>query len=192
MKTILLILPLLISPNMFALENSTNDLNKTTTPFIYEVHSYTQADLFQKAQKELVNKEYKDLYETLKLCNNYGPCQTMIGFIYENGLYVEQNSTKAIKEFKKAIKQESVEAMYNLGTLYMKKGKYAKAKVYLEMAVQKSSKEANYNLGLFFIYGWGETSVDYKKALSYMKKAKELGYLQAQKPITWLKKQLKE
>jgi len=98
--------------SVFAAEQKVYDLNSS-----FKTQCYTGTYLFNKAQKELKEKQYKQMLATLNLCKEYSPCQTMLGYIYANGIYVKPNVNKAIAEFKKAIKSNSVESMYNLGTL---------------------------------------------------------------------------
>lgn len=156
----------------------------------YTVQSYSQFDLFDKAQKEFKEKKYKESYTTLQSCEGYTPCQTMLGFFYANGLFVDINKTKAITYFENAIDKNSTESMYNLASLYLKDKNYHDAIKYFEMATKNSSKEANYNLGLIYLYGWG-VSVDLNKSFKYMQEADTLGYKQAAEPLKWLKKQIK-
>lgn len=152
----------------------------------YTVETLSQADLFQKAQGYLSAKEYQKAYETLYSCKSFAPCQTMIGFFYANGLHVSRDKSKAKEYFLKAIDAGQTEAMYNLGTMLLQDKEYQEALKYLSLAAKQDHKESHYNLGLIYLYGWG-TQVDKSKAKSHMQKALELGKLNAQEVLDYLK-----
>jgi TPR repeat protein len=149
---------------------------------------YTYLELFNKAQKELKDKNYKELNKTLTLCKGYAKCKTVLGFVYSYGLGVEPNESKAINYFQEAIDEGEVEASYNLGTLYLKQKEYKKAIKYLEPIANTVAK-SSYNLGLIYLYGW-EVDRNYSMSLDYMKQASSLGYTKADEVIKYLESQI--
>ncbi|KAJ3430436.1 sel1-repeat-containing protein ybeq [Anaeramoeba flamelloides] len=56
---------------------------------------------------------------------NNAKAQAKLGFLYYEGIHVQQNISKAIKLFLESSKQGNAEAFYNLGELYFQ-GKYVK------------------------------------------------------------------
>ncbi len=74
--------------------------------------------------------------------------QYLVGFMYENGLYVASNTPEAVKWYKKAAKNGDVLAQYNLALIY-KEGKggirknMKEAFKWLQMVQKEESKIAD-------------------------------------------------
>ncbi len=94
-----------------------------------------------------------------------------IGVLYEKGLGVIKNHTKAQQSYTKSINLGYAPAMFNLGSIYAQKKDYANAKFWWEKAANKSVPEAQYNLATLYEKGWGVQQDPEKAALWYQRAA---------------------
>ena len=96
-----------------------------------------------------------------------------LGYMYEEGIVVEQDYAKAKEYYEQAAKKGDAEAYYLLGELYFDglgvKRNHEMSKYYHEVALKKGIKESLLSLGL--IYVSGEVEVDYKRAIEYIEKS---------------------
>ena len=93
-----------------------------------------------------------------------------LGYMYEEGIIVEQDYEKAKEYYEQAAKKGYAEAYYLLGELYYDglgvKRNHEMSKYYHEIALKKGIKESLLSLGL--IYVSGEIEIDYKKAIEFI------------------------
>lgn len=98
-----------------------------------------------------------------------------LGYMYEEGIIVEQDYEKAKEYYEQAAKKGDAEAYYLLGELYYDglgvKRNHEMSKYYHEIALKKGIKESLLSLGL--IYVSGEIEIDYKKAIEFIEKSIE-------------------
>ncbi len=93
----------------------------------------------------------RDIDESLKWFHmaaeqGYGPAQKQLGFIYDNGIRVEEDDAKAFYWYNLAAEQGISEAQFMLGTMYLKglgtKVDEQKGEKWLEIAGQKGLDNA--------------------------------------------------
>jgi TPR repeat protein len=96
-----------------------------------------------------------------------------IGYYFEK---INTDYTRAKYYYELAIKQDSSDAMVNLGLLYRRghsvEKDYIKAKYYYELAIEQNNDQAMCNLGILYHYGFG-IEKDYSKAKYYYELAIE-------------------
>lgn len=134
------------------------------------------------------------------------PCaQVALGTMFEYGLGVEKDLTKAVKWYKEAafnaipnektfeflesqILNGDTAAQNQLGNLYLTGGNYGpflvnkdtqKALLLLKKAAKKGSAAANFSLGKVYADGADGVNSNYIRAADYFKKAKDLGHQEA-------------
>lgn len=105
--------------------------------------------------------------------------QYNLGVLYERGLGVRQDETRALLWYHSAAEQGHPLAQYNLGILYAA-GRavplsYAEAAVWFERAAARGVPAAAYNLAVLLEGGLGRTR-DMEQAMAYYARAKELGH----------------
>jgi len=112
------------------------------------------------------------------LTSNDSNAMYNLGHIYEHGVGVQQDYSKAKQLYEKAIELENSNAMNNLGYMYfIGKGvqkDYNKAKQLYEKAIELGNSNAMNNLGYMYEHGPG-VQQDYNKAKQLFEKAIELG-----------------
>jgi TPR repeat protein len=93
--------------------------------------------------------------------DGYAPAQSALGYLYLEGIVVEQDLEVAIGLFEEAAKQGDAYAQERLGYLYYN-GRgvpqdYAQAKSWYEKAAlrDKPDEQALYQLGMILLYGLG-------------------------------------
>lgn len=101
----------------------------------------------------------------------------LIGYFYENGIYVEKNNDKSISFYKNAIKLGCTRALFNLAGVYISNDyeDNNEIKELLEEASDKQHSPSMYLLGLYY-----EDEKDNEKAFVLYKKATKLGHYGAQ------------
>ena len=112
-----------------------------------------------------------------------------MAYMYENGLGVEQDYTKAMEWYNKEAELGNSSAMNNIGWLYENglgvEQDYAKAMEWYEKAAELGNIDGTYNIGLLYYKGEG-VEQDYAKAMEWWEKAAELGDAHAMYNIGWL------
>ena len=112
-----------------------------------------------------------------------------LGSLYEKGLGVAQDYTKAREWYEKAADNGDAVAMGNLGILYSTghgvAQDYAKAREWFEKAVHKGYNRAMTNVGWLYQSGQG-VAQDYAKAREWYEKAASKGCELAMTNIGWL------
>ena len=112
-----------------------------------------------------------------------------MAYMYENGLGVEQDYTKAMEWYNKEAELGNSSAMNNIGWLYENglgvEQDYAKAMEWYEKAAELGNIDGTYNIGLLYYKGEG-VEQDYAKAMEWWEKAVESGDAQAANDIGML------
>ena len=120
-----------------------------------------------------------------KLGHAYG--QLRIGFMYTNGIGVEQDYKQAVKYFREAVKQGNKEAQFNMGIMYTYgqgvKQSYKKAAEYYKKSSEQNFAHAQYNLGVMYLFGYYCKQND-KKAADLFLKAAHQEFEPAQKNLS--------
>ena len=105
--------------------------------------------------------------------------QYNLGVLYERGLGVRQDETRALLWYHSAAEQGHPLAQYNLGILYAAGRSvplsYAEAAVWFERAAARGVPAAAYNLAVLLEGGLGRPR-DMEQAMAYYAHAKELGH----------------
>lgn len=160
--------------------------------YIYTSDKYNFNDI------EKANEYYKkalEAYEKSENDNDNSTAEYRLGSMYFRALDTEQNIEKAISWFSKSMQNGNSDAAYQLGNIYHS-DKYGfrnnnLAYQYYNFAFNSYMNEFNRNpddgnlamrIGTMYHYGLG-VERDIKKALSWYKKAVELGNLKAQEKI---------
>jgi TPR repeat protein len=108
--------------------------------------------------------------------------QYNLGVLYERGLGVREDETRALLWYHSAAEQGHPLAQYNLGVLYAAgRGvplSYAEAAYWFEQAAERGVPAAAYNLGVLVEGGLGRTR-DMEAARAWYEKARELGHVGA-------------
>ncbi len=148
------------------------DLNKAVA--LYENsalkgHVFAQAWLGDYYRKEFGNIDYAKAIKwyTMATENGDSESQLHLGYMYGNGLGVQQDWTKAAEFFEKAAQSGNAIAMYDLGWCYYfgkgVKQDYAKAVDYFAKATLKGNGNAMNRLAICYANGQGVPK-DEKKA----------------------------
>jgi TPR repeat protein len=125
-------------------------------------------------------KDYKNALEAWEPIANegYAKAQTSMGWMYQNGLGVDQDYKQATEWYEKAVAQDFYIAQTNLGLMYetglgLEKDLHKAVDLY-QRASDQDYKFAHYNLGILYLDGRG-VKKDKDKAITLFKKAHELG-----------------
>lgn len=102
---------------------------------------------------------------------------------YEWGIGTKQSWASAVEWYEKAAKQNNMEAIYNLGSIYLdgRKGQldsiapdYPKAYIYLKKAADLGDSDAKVDLGVMYYEGLG-VARSFEKALKFFNESSEEG-----------------
>ena len=120
------------------------------------------ASEFNQAVEDYKNGDYIKALNTFYILakKNDAKAQYNVGFIYANGLGVQQDVFQAHEWYEKAAKHGNGAAQYNLASLYHFEGEkdahaYEKAKYWYEKAIESGMIEAYNNLGALYLAGLG-------------------------------------
>jgi TPR repeat protein len=132
-----------------------------------------------------IRRDYKSAFETYKIgCGlGCGWSYYCIGYMFEQGQYVEQNYQKAIEYYEIACDMNYYQAFNNLGRLYLldvdkSEQNIEKTIKCYERGCEFNDKTAFYNLGNMYYYG-EFVKKDYKKAKEFLTKSYNLGHNKA-------------
>lgn len=110
--------------------------------------------------------------------SGYAPAQTVVGYLYENGIYFAQSQSEAVQWYRKAAKQGDGVAQYSLGRAYYLglgvQPDKAEAQKWLKSASDQDNPFAQYLLGRLL------EDRDYTAAPAEYRKAAEQGIPLAQ------------
>ena len=127
-------------------------------------------DAYSKGDYETAFNSYRRI---AKLGSSYGQLRT--GFMYTNGIGVEQDLIQAVKYFRAAAKQGDESAQFNMGVMYTYghgvKRNYRKAAEYYRKAAEQNFAHAQYNLGVMYLFGYHYKQNDKKAADLFLKAA---------------------
>jgi TPR repeat protein len=106
----------------------------------------------------------------------YAAAQNELGYCYERGEGVEQNSAEALKWYSEAANQGYAESQYHLGWLYSNgkssKQDYLEAVKWWSKAAEQDDVYSQFHLGECYYYGRG-VDLDYEEAVKWWSKAAE-------------------
>lgn len=91
-----------------------------------------------------------------------------LGYMYENGEGMDQNTGEAIRWYQKASQKGNIDAFVALGIIYLNSDKDREAENCLKIAAEKGNMEGIEMLGYFYF-----TREKYKEALPWLTKATE-------------------
>jgi lipopolysaccharide biosynthesis regulator YciM len=117
------------------------------------------------------NKEidFEKVYQEVKDKKN-GSVWNIIGYMYSNGIEVEQNYSKALEYYHLSAAQNNSNAQNNIGMMYGNgygvEQNYSKALEYYLLSAEQNNAFAQLNLGHMYNHGKG-VEKDYSKALEY-------------------------
>ena len=136
----------------------------------YDNHDYARAmEWYQKAAAQ-----------------GHALAQNNIGFLYQNGLGVEQDYAKAMEWYQKAAVNGNDVAQNNLGYFYLNglgtERNYTKAIEWFSKAAAQNNDSAQNSLGNMYYGGLGVTQ-DYAEAREWYQKAALNGHNNAQKAL---------
>lgn len=123
---------------------------------------------FQLSQQCFAEKRYEEMVEWLGRAANQGfaPAQDALGYVYEKALGVERDYDAALRNYRKASKNGSVQAGYRLATLRYKskdgRRHHAAIRKHLEQACQAGHREATRVLGYLLLQSEAEQGVGLK------------------------------
>ena len=104
--------------------------------------------------------------------------QFRVGVMYHFGYGVSQDYAEAVKWYRKAAEQESVNGQMNLGVMYQYgygvSQDYAEAVKWYRKAAEQGYASGQSNLGVMYQFGYG-VSQDYTEAVKWYRKAAEQG-----------------
>ena len=140
------------------------------------------------AMDEYERGNYKSAFNSYKriayLGSAYG--QNQVGYMYTNGVGVEQDYKKAVKYFRMSAKQGNEDAQFNMGIMYTYgygvKQSYKKAAWYYRKSAEQGFANAQYNLGVMYLFGYHYKQND-KKAANLFFKAAYQEFAPAQKNL---------
>ena len=152
--------------------------NKVTLTAVYE--GIGAKDSFDEGVSLFLEEKYGEAYEFFMKAAELGSAEAMLGlgYMYQDGEGVEQDSKKALEWYEKAAEQGNASAMSNLGCMYQDgegvEQDYKKALEWYEKAAEQGNASAMNNLGYMYNHGEG-VEQDSKKALEWYEKAAEQG-----------------
>jgi hypothetical protein len=127
-------------------------------------------------------QEAKTLAEAAA-ANGDGPAHTLLGQMYEQGLGVPLDLSKAVEHYAKGAALGDVHSQFSLGVLLAEgrgiKENKKQAADFFELAAAKNHAVAIYNLSLIYVEGFSRPQ-DFEKAAQLMEQAANLDYAPAQ------------
>ena len=141
--------------------------------------------LFTEGMKEYENKNYAGALAKWQLLadKGYASAQFQLGWMYDQGLGVQQNEAEAVNWYRKAAEQRDAYAQLNLGVMHANGRGVQKNEAVAVNWFRKSAEQGNaiaqFKLGL--MYGNGEgIPKDEAEAVNWIRKAAEQGHANAQ------------
>lgn len=167
-------------------EMSSLDDFATEDPAIETQEKFKSTPEMKQVDEYLIAGKYKDALDILKPLAEKGStvAQYKLGGMYELGLGVDKNYSRAIELYRESIKGGYPKANYKLGVLYMRnapglKNNCVNAKIHLIQAANDGMKEASLRLAEMFEKGI-TCPIDFKESVNWYKKAAEQGNAYAQ------------
>lgn len=139
-------------------------------------------------QQHKYHRAFKQFHKLAK--QGHPTAQHIIGMMYENGIGVEKNISKAVAYYEKSAMQDFGDAQCTLGRMYQQGNAVVvkdaeKARDWLTKAAERNIPEAEYNLGMMHANGDGVPQ-DLAKASQYLQKASAHGVDEAKDALAKL------
>jgi TPR repeat protein len=139
-------------------------------------------------QKHKYHRAFKQLQKLAK--KGHPTAQHIVGMMYENGIGVEKNLSKAAAYYEKSAMQEFGDAQCALGRMYQQGNAVVvkdaeKARDWLMKAAERNIPEAEYKLGMMHANGDGVPQ-DVAKASQYLQRASAHGVDEAKDALAKL------
>lgn len=127
-----------------------------------------------------VNQDYSKAFRYLTESVNKGsiPSKYLLAMCYEKGNGTPQNTDIAIQLFMEAYEGGIVLAAKSLGTYYLNKGNYQKAKIWFDKCESLNDGYVNWALGNIYYLGL-DVQKNFNKSFDYFSKSCSMGYKQA-------------
>jgi TPR repeat protein len=128
-----------------------------------------------------------DFKSSLPLANQGDPrAQNYLGYMYQNGIDIKQDSVEALRLFKLSAAQGNPDAQYQIGLMY-RTGKgvsqdNAEAVKWYQLSASQGDAMAQHNLGFMYDHGLG-IDKNYDKAFGYYTLAAAQGLPEAQSKL---------
>ncbi|KAJ3280722.1 Receptor-interacting serine/threonine-protein kinase 2 [Rhizoclosmatium sp. JEL0117] len=153
-----------------------------------EIASQSCEDLVELGATYYGQKEYSKAVDLFLNAAEQGNAagQNWLGFCYEKGYGVTQDSVTAVSWYQKAADGGNVTAQCNLGISYQKgfgvDQDYHRAVSWYEKAAYQGNAAAEHNLGVCYENGWG-VDQDLNAAVICYQKAADLGHALSQNSL---------
>ncbi len=143
---------------------------------------------------EQIKQNYTEAYKWLREAaeGNSAYAEYGLGRIYELGLEVNYDLTKAISHYKRSVQLGGVQALLNLGFIYEQKGmidkdedKLKSSFEYYKKAANLGHKDAKYHVGRMLFRGIG-VPTNVKSAINYLQSAISSGSVFAKYELSLL------
>ena len=139
-------------------------------------------------QKHNYHHAFKQIHKLAK--QGHPTAQHLLGMMYENGVGVGRNMSKALAYYEKSAMQDFGDAQCALGRIYHDGNEVVvkdaeKAREWLTKAAQKNVPEAEYKLGMMHANGDGVPQ-DLEKAGQYLQSASTQGVEEAKDALAKL------
>jgi hypothetical protein len=126
--------------------------------------------------------DFEKVYQEIK-DEKGGSVWHMLGYMYKNCKYVDQNYSKALEYYILSAEQNNSYAQNNLGHLYENgygvEQNYSKALEYYHLSAEQNDPNAQFNMGHMYENGYG-VQQNYSKALEYYLLSAKQNNLKAQ------------
>jgi TPR repeat protein len=142
------------------------------------INAETPDATYLEGAKLVNDKKYFEAFNLIKPAAEAGRpyCQSLLGYLYSNGLGVERSKEKALEWVEKSANQGCVKGLYNLGTMY-DQGTEVPQNYKKALELYKKAAEKGLHLGMNAVgtmYGKGKgVAKDYAQAKEWYLKAAE-------------------
>jgi TPR repeat protein len=136
----------------------------------------TDNDLFVRAIEERDAGNTQKAFELFSkaAADGHAAAQNSLGYLYDHGIGVAKDPTKALFWYRKAALNGDVLGCHNLAITYRDVGKVRQAKLWFEKAVAKDDGDAALELAKLFLRG---TKRNLKQARKYLNIAVKSNYI---------------
>jgi len=124
-------------------------------------------------------KDYKKAFYYFSLASNIVNAQFSLGYMYQNGLGIDKNISKAIDRYTRAAKQGNKDSQAILGEIYFASKDYEKSIKWNKLAAKQGSSTSQYGLGLIYYKGGYGIKKNIDIAIKWFKLAAEQGNKEA-------------
>ncbi|ESK54051.1 hypothetical protein F990_03007 [Acinetobacter tjernbergiae DSM 14971 = CIP 107465] len=136
-------------------------------------------DLYLKCHNLIEDREYEEGLSILFEIKNNINAKFLLAYLYEIGVdgFLDKDTYKSILIYEELIELNQVNALYNLGMLYLRESDFNKSVFYLKMSSEVGNSSASY--WLYRIYE--ENFINEAERQKYLMVSKNQGHLQAKK-----------